>query len=336
MALSLDGLDLLAPGGLPESGAPLRLPIASIDEDPDQPRQEFDDESLAELAETIKDRGIRQPVSVRTHPSEPGRWMLNFGARRLRASKLAGLPEIPAFVDHTANSVDQFIENEQRKGLTPLEIALFVQRSLSRGETQAGIARAIGKSRQYVTTATALIDAPDWLLSAYREGRCRGMTELYELRKLAGEHPQYVEAWTSDRSAITRERVAALRAELTEGSGSARRGTSALIESMQASLEQRADQGSSVNSSPSPPPTCEPVPRTPRPAPLRLLAQLGAAQVVVDTQQVPLQTGQFFVTPVEGGEAQAVPASQLTLIGLVPDESWKLSSSLTTRRAKAH
>jgi ParB family chromosome partitioning protein len=111
MALLLEGLDLLAPGGLPESGAPLRLPIATIDEDPDQPRQEFDDDSLAELAETIKERGVRQPVSVRAHPSEPGRWMLNFGARRLRASKLAGLSEIPAFVDQTANSVDQFIEN---------------------------------------------------------------------------------------------------------------------------------------------------------------------------------------------------------------------------------
>lgn len=94
MALSLDGLDLLAPGGLPENGSPLRLPIAFIDEDPEQPRQEFDDDSLAELAATIWDRGVRQPVSVRTHPSEPGRWMLNFGARRLRASKLAGLSEI--------------------------------------------------------------------------------------------------------------------------------------------------------------------------------------------------------------------------------------------------
>jgi ParB family chromosome partitioning protein len=207
MALLLDGLDLLAPGGSPESGAPLRLPIAAIDEDPDQPRQEFDDESLAELAETIKDRGVRQPVSVRKHPDQPGRWMLNFGARRLRASRLAGLSEIPAFVDQTAQSVDQFIENEQRKGLTPLEIALFVQRSLNQGQSQAEIARAIGKSRQYVTMATALIDAPDWLLSAYREGRCRGLYELNELRKLSAGHPQHVEAWASDRSAITRERV---------------------------------------------------------------------------------------------------------------------------------
>jgi len=321
MALSLDGLDLLAPGGLPESGAPLRLPITSIHEDPDQPRQEFDDESLAELAETIKDRGVRQPVSVRAHPSEPGRWMLNFGARRLRASKLAGLSEIPAFVDQTANSVDQFIENEQRKGLTPLEIALFVQRSLNRGETQAHIARAIGKSRQYVTMATALIDPPDWLMVAYREGRCRGLYELNELRKLAAGHPQYVEAWASDRSAITRERVMALRADLAEGSGSVRRGTSALIESMEASLGPGAEQVHSVKSSPSTSPATEPVAQAHRQAPLRLLANLGGADVVVNTLEAPPHSGLVYVTPVNGGKVQAVPGSQLTLIGLVQGAS---------------
>ena len=143
MVLSLDGLDLLAPMDLPDAGTPLRLALDAIDEDPEQPRQEFDEQALAELAETIRERGVRQPVSVRTHPLQPGRWMLNFGARRLRACKLAGQSEIPAFVDNTANSIDQFIENEQRTGLTPLEIALFVQRALNRGESQADIARAI-------------------------------------------------------------------------------------------------------------------------------------------------------------------------------------------------
>jgi ParB family chromosome partitioning protein len=320
MALLLEGLDLLAPSGLPENGAPLRLPIAAIDEDPDQPRQEFDDESLAELAETIKDRGVRQPVSVRTHPSEPGRWMLNFGARRLRASKLAGLPEIPAFVDHTANSVDQFIENEQRKGLTPLEIALFVQRSLNRGQSQAEIARAIGKSRQYVTMATALIDAPDWLLSAYREGRCRGLNELHELRKLAAEHPQYVEAWTSDRSPITRERVMGLRADLAEGSGTVRRGTSALLQSVSDGMNED-EKGRDA----APAPLVPPAPKTSEnrlrqsAKRLWLMARLDGADVTVNTQLAPSQAGHVFVTPVGGGRAEAVDAERLTLRGLVSE-----------------
>ena len=106
------------------------------------------------------------------------------------------------------------IENEQREALRPLELALFVQRRLAAGESQAEIARRMGKSRQYMTMATALIDAPDWLLDAYRDGRCRGMNELYELRRLHAEHPQYVEAWASDRDGITRERLQYLRAAL--------------------------------------------------------------------------------------------------------------------------
>ena len=319
MALSLDDLDLLPAAR--ESGTPMQIPLGAIDEDPDQPRQEFNDESLAELAETIKARGVRQPVSVRTHPTQPGRWMLNFGARRLRASKLAGIPEIPAFLDNTANSVDQFIENEQRKGLTPLEIALFVQRALNRGESQADIARTICKSRQYVTLATALIDPPDWLMSAYREGRCRGLNELYELRKLANKHPQYVEAWASDRSVITRDRVMALRADLAEGSGSVRRGTSTLIESMEVSLGEGVAQDQTEKILEVFAPPAEPVTRAPRQAPLRLLASMGGVEVVVNTLLAPPQAGQLYVTPLNGGQKETVETSRLTLIGLVRDVS---------------
>jgi ParB family chromosome partitioning protein len=315
MALSLDDLDLLPPAGAGEGGTPKMIPVDSIDEDPEQPRQEFDDESLAELAETIQMRGVRQPVSVRPHPTQPDRWMLNFGARRLRACKRVGLSEIPAFVDHTANSVDQFIENEQRKGLTPLEIALFVQRALNQGQTQADIARAIGKSRQYVTTAMALIDPPDWLMAAYREGRCRGLNELYALRKLAEEHPRYVQAWVSDRPVITRESILALRSDLAEGSGSVRRETSALIESMEARMATSPEPSQVLNSSPAAPKPQPPLSRPLQSAPLRLLARLGDTQMVVNTLRAPAQEGQVFVSPVNGGQLRAVQADQLTLVG---------------------
>ena len=112
----------------PAAGIPMVLPVQDIDEDPDQPRLEFDDEPLKELAATIAERGIRSPVSVRPHPRDPGRWILNYGARRLRAAKLAELGTVPAFVDKAADSYDQVIENEQREGLKPLELALFVKR----------------------------------------------------------------------------------------------------------------------------------------------------------------------------------------------------------------
>ena len=217
MTLPLDDFDLLATPADLLAGAPLKLPITSIDEDPDQPRHEFDPDGLAELAETIKARGVRQPISVRRHPAQPDRWMLNFGARRLRASKLAGQAEIPAFVDNSADSYDQVIENEQRESLKSLELALFVQRRMTVGESQAEIARRLGKSRSYVTVICALIDAPDWLMDLYRSGRCRGITELYELRKLHEAHPDAVEHWLVTQPQVARANLQAFRDGLKQG-----------------------------------------------------------------------------------------------------------------------
>ena len=156
MPLQLDDLAALdAP--TPQAGVPILLAIDHIDEDPEQPRREFDANALDELAQTIRERGVRQPISVRPNVQHAERWTLNFGARRLRACKLAGLTEIPAFIDATADSYDQVIENEQREGLKPLELALFVQKRLAAGDKQIEIARRLGKSKQWVTLATALI-----------------------------------------------------------------------------------------------------------------------------------------------------------------------------------
>ena len=312
MTLPLDDLDLLAiPSDMP-AGVPLQLRLDTIDEDPDQPRREFDPERLAELAETIRERGVRQAVSVRRHPAQPDRWMLNFGARRLRASKLAGKDEIPAFVDPTADSYDQVIENEQREGLRPLELALFVQRRLGNGESQADIAKRLGKSRQYIMISTALIDAPDWLMGAYREGRCRGMNELHELRKLHGQHPQYVEAWASDRDAITRERLQALRALLAEGSASVQATVSALMKADQASIDQLAAVDSSTR-------VARPnVVQTPQRR--RLQASVDGLVVWIDTDEVPGQPGQVIVENAGAGSEsrREVDASRLTLLGFGP------------------
>lgn len=211
MPLQLDDLAALDAPIQHATGHPLMLATDAIAEDPDQPRLEFDTKALNELADTIRERGVRQPISVRPDLQQAGRWVLNFGARRLRASRIAGLHEIPAFVDTTADNYDQLIENEQREGLTPLELALFVQKRLAMGDKQAQIAKRLGKSRQWVTLTTALIEAPDWLLQAYRDGRCRGMNELYELRRLHEAHAQAVEYWVAQQGAITRERIALLR-----------------------------------------------------------------------------------------------------------------------------
>jgi ParB family chromosome partitioning protein len=208
MSLQLDDLNLLEAPEQEGGGKPRLMPIDAIDEDPAQPRREFNEESLRELAETIAQRGVRQPISVRPHPEQPGRWMLNFGARRLRASKLAGKSEIPAFIDETADSYDQVIENEHREGLKPIELALFVKRELEAGRSQAEIGRRLGKTRAYIAYVCALVDPPDWLLALYRAGRCRGIKELYDLRRLHDAHGNAVIEWIGDRESISRADIA--------------------------------------------------------------------------------------------------------------------------------
>jgi ParB family chromosome partitioning protein len=130
--------------------------------------------------------------------------MLNFGARRLRASKLVGQQDIPAFIDNTADNYDQVVENEQREGLNPMELTLFVQKQMQLGTTPAEIAKRLDKSRGWLTLVGALVDPPDWLMNLYRSGRCRGITELYELRKLHHAQPDAIEAWLADRQHVTR------------------------------------------------------------------------------------------------------------------------------------
>jgi ParB family transcriptional regulator, chromosome partitioning protein len=200
MRFDLDAID--APAA--ESGTPKSIALTDIDEDPEQPRSEFDDESLRELAATIRERGVKQPVSVRPHPSQAGRWMLNFGARRLRAARLAGLEQIPAFVDESADSYDQVIENEQREGLRPLDLAMFVKRRIAAGDSQAEIARRLGKSPTLITMVSAMIDPPPWLLQAYRSGQCKGVAELYELRRLHERAPDRALELVAKREPITR------------------------------------------------------------------------------------------------------------------------------------
>ena len=310
MALDFDALALDQPMAA-ASGTPLLLPIEAIDEDPAQPRREFDPEALQQLADTISARGVRQPVSVRTHPEQPGRWMLNFGARRLRASKLAGQMVIPSFVDAAADSYDQVIENEQREGLKPLELALFVQRRLEAGDSQADIARRLGKSRTFVMYATALIDAPDWLMNAYREGRCRGARELHELRSLHAEHPQPVEDWIETTEAISRERITALRAGLANPAAAPLPTTAPATVAID-STAGRSTRASRLKGEVGTPPRS-----SSGTTHLALQADLDGQVVEVALDEMPARDGDVHVRPVSGGVVLHVAAARLTLLRVV-------------------
>ncbi len=333
MALQLEDLVALDAPMPNATGTPLLIELDHIDEDPEQPRREFDAEALQALADTVRERGVRQPISVRPG-LQPNRWVLNFGARRLRAARLAGLLQIPAFVDTTADRYDQVIENEQREGLKPLELAMFVQKRLGLGESQSEIARKLGKSRQWVAQATALIEAPDWLLQTYREGRCRGLNELSELRRLHAEHPQDVEEWVAQQVSVTRDRLQDLRR----------------------SFEVRTSAPDDAPDHPEPAPAERPpVMSDEQPAEREAIALMSSRPqqaAVVPPQQVdvqvspptsvidlavhvevdgqdgilivtvaPAEAGYMYVVPSAGGPRRSVPVSSIQLRGFVPSRA---------------
>ena len=317
MPLQLDDLAALDAPGPTSNGQPLLLPVEDIDEDPEQPRREFDANALQELAETIRQRGVRQAISVRPDLLASGRWVLNFGARRLRASKLAGLATIPAFVDASADSYDQVIENEQREGLKPLELALFVQKRLALGDKQADIAKHLGKSRQWVTLATALIEPPDWLLQAYRDGRCRGMNELYELRRLHGQHAEAVADWvTKQPGLITRERIAELRAELA---GDAVHDRSGARTQDDGAIETKEPVQAGDQARPRPPDLVwkEPHSRRSPNSDQRIHVEFDGHDYQLVVSVAPDQPGHLYVRPLVGGPRRLAPASALKLLGFV-------------------
>jgi ParB family chromosome partitioning protein len=212
----------VTPAASPRYGGPLALSLSLIDEDPHQPRTDdnpgFSSQSIAELATTIELRGVKSPISVRDNPSRPGRYLINHGARRFRASKVAGKTTIPAFVDNDYNEVDQVIENLQRNELTAREIADYIGRELAKGIRQHEIARSIGKSPAFVTQHIALLDLPEPIALAFNSGRAKDVTLVNELVTAFKKNPREVTDWLEDNDGqdITRSAVKLLRAFLEE------------------------------------------------------------------------------------------------------------------------
>ena len=144
-----------------------KLKISLVDPKRDQPRKYFDKEALEQLAASIKENGLLQPILVREYGE--GRYQIIAGERRFRASKLAGLTEIPAIVlerdDRRAAQIS-LIENIQREDLNPLEEAL-AYRSLAEeyGMTQEELSEKVGKSRSTIANAIRLLDLPEEVLT---------------------------------------------------------------------------------------------------------------------------------------------------------------------------
>ncbi len=159
---------------LPAEGEYILCDLAAIDPNPYQPRKEMDEGALQELAESIAEKGILQPLVV-TPSDIPDRYVLIAGERRLRASKLAGLTDVPVIV-RDVDTQDRLelalIENIQRENLNPIEEAMAYQQLVKEFSlTQEEVAKRVGKERSTVANTMRLLQLPDFIKDDIGTGR---------------------------------------------------------------------------------------------------------------------------------------------------------------------
>lgn len=171
------------------------IPIDRVYPNPFQPRQEFDPQELQELSDSIREKGVVQPVIVRQRPD--GQFELIAGERRLRASKLAGLAQIPAVVREMTDNESlevALIENIQRSDLNAVEEAVAYQRLMDQFNlTQEEMAKKVGKDRASIANTLRLLKLPAAILNLVQEGKLSeghartllGLESEEEMQKMA-------------------------------------------------------------------------------------------------------------------------------------------------------
>lgn len=148
------------------------LPLREIEPDPGQPRKTFDDETLAELSASIAEHGLLQPIAVR--PKASGGYLIVAGERRWRASRMAGLTEVPVIVKDVTDEQAMelaLVENLQREDLDPVEEAAGIRELMDRCDlTQEQAARKLGKSRSALANSLRLLTLPETVLELLKSG----------------------------------------------------------------------------------------------------------------------------------------------------------------------
>ena len=167
------GLDALLPElDSAAPGAGQEIAIGDIDPNPDQPRRAFSEESIAQLAQSIADQGVLQPILVT--PTSGGRYRIVAGERRWRAARAAGLTAVPCVVrelDVVKQMEIALIENLQREDLNPIETAMAIQSLMKQcGYTQETVAQRLAKSRPAVANLLRLLTLPDQIIAMVRQG----------------------------------------------------------------------------------------------------------------------------------------------------------------------
>lgn len=171
-----------------------QIPLNQIGANPDQPRKTFSDAELAELAASIREKGVLQPILLRAVANRPYMYEIVAGERRYRASKLAGKTEIPALIktltDENAMEI-ALIENVQRENLNPIEEANAYKNLMHACGYELGdIVRLIGKSESYIRNAMRIITLPESVQKLVRDGEisashARAITVAAHPEKLA-------------------------------------------------------------------------------------------------------------------------------------------------------
>lgn len=167
------GLDSLFPGTEEWGTSIQEIPIGDLDPNPDQPRQTFHEESILQLADSIREQGVLQPLLVVATAN--GRYRIIAGERRYRASRQAGLETIPCIVrdlDIVHQMEISLIENLQREDLNPIEAAKGVRMLMQQcGYTQEKVSLRLGKSRPAVANLLRLLSLPDEVMEMVQDGR---------------------------------------------------------------------------------------------------------------------------------------------------------------------
>ena len=166
------GLDVLLPEADMTAAGGQEIAIGDIDPNPDQPRRVFQEEAIAQLAQSIRDQGVLQPILV--VPGDGGRYRIVAGERRWRAARMAGLETVPCVVrdlDIIQQMEIALIENLQREDLNPMEVAQGIRGLMQHcGYTQEEVANRLSKSRPAVANLLRLLTLPEEIAGMVREG----------------------------------------------------------------------------------------------------------------------------------------------------------------------
>lgn len=183
------------------------IELVAIKADPQQPRKEFDEDALKELAESIKAHGLIQPIVLRPSPDKEGEYYIIAGERRFRAVKMNGATTIRAIVKKTLKPEEigyvQMAENIKRANLSVVEIAEFICRQLGGGEKQTDVAEKLGLNKGVVSQYAAWPELPEFIKDAISAKKLGSIQSAYALFKSWENYPEETVKFVTDNEKIS-------------------------------------------------------------------------------------------------------------------------------------